>query len=403
MIYFSEIVNKKVQTEDGIYIGKLKDLVFAAQEIPVVTKFLIKKDKSFLLPIKVLKYFNGKVVVQRDYNVVLLEENELYINKNLLDKQIIDLEGSKVVRVNDVLINNTKSTWTVSGVDTSLSSILRWFNIEGIFLKMWRLLSLPENGEILAFDDIQPLELSRGKLQLKLELGKLKKIRPEDLADYLEQTNVNNTKKILTSIDEEYAAEVVNSLNVTYQTEIFKTINPQKAARIIALVDPDEAVDILMGLDALQVEAILNLLPDSKKAPLEHLLKHVRTPVGDLMTTEFITAKANDLTKNIIDKIKNETVEFKQLNNIYVLNETSQLIGVCNLHELLLQNPETPIYKYMISDVVVAHLHTPQELTIKRMLKYKLSTLPVVNSEKVFLGIITLDDVAEIILSNLKS
>jgi magnesium transporter len=104
---------------------------------------------------------------------------------------------------------------------------------------------------------------------------------------------------------------------------------------------------------------------------------------------------------DILRKIRNASSHFEQLNYIYVLNDSRALVGVCNMHELLMQPPDMQIYKFMVTNVILLHLHTPEEIAIKRMLKYKIYALPVVDNKNHLLGILTLDDIAEFIVSSL--
>ncbi len=401
MIFFSELYHKRVYTESGRYVGKLHDLIFMPQDKPIVTKIVVKHIQEIIIPLSYLRNMNGKIVVATHYQSAPLTENEMYVNRNIIDQQIIDIQGNKVVRVNDILIQTSRSGWNISGVDTSARSVFRWFGLESIISNIAQKLHMPYSVNVLSWTEIQPLELARGKLQLKMEQEKLKKVRPEDLADYLEKTNVRSIRKILGTLDEEYAASVINSLNLTYQTELFREFEPARAARVIAMIDPDEAVDILLAMSAKRRDEITTLLPETKRKEIEHLLMHARTPIGELMTTEYLAVSPKDTVSQIMLKIRGTSSHFEQLNYVYVLNDSKALVGVCNLHELMMQPSEMPIYKFMVTNVILLHLHTPEEIAIKRMLKYKIYALPVVDSKNHLLGILTMDDIAEFIVNSL--
>jgi CBS domain-containing protein/sporulation protein YlmC with PRC-barrel domain len=397
MIYFSEILHKAVYTDHKTYLGKLKDLIFVVKEKPYVTKMVIHGDKDIILPLSALKSINGKIIVSENAQHTQLEENELYIHKNILDKQIIDIGGSKVVRVNDVVIQN-KPEWYVSGVDISLYGVLRWFGLEKIAYSMLNKLFFTPTPEILSLSDIQPLELARGRIQLKLEQNKLKKLRPEDLADYLELTNTESIKNILNTMDQDYAADVIKNLKINYQTELFNQFTSEKAASIISKIEPDDAVDILLTLDSRIRKDILEHLHKDDRIGIDHLLEHSHTPIGEHMTTEYYTAFPNATVKQVMKEIRSKTNEFEHLNYVYILNNNEQLVGVCNLHELLTYSDDTPLYKFMITDVIAINLSTPEEIAISKMLKYKLYSIPVIDREKHLLGIITLDAITGFLL-----
>jgi magnesium transporter len=170
MIYFSQILKKKVFTEDGIKVGYLDDLVFLNKETPIVTKLLIEtKDKKILVPIDFLVKINKEIYIQKNYEETSLSDDELYILRNLLDKQIIDIKGSKIVRVNDVVLQKEKNDWYVLGVDVGVLGILRRLGLSNLGEKILGILRLRLSSQFLSWAEIQPLELARGEVQLKKE------------------------------------------------------------------------------------------------------------------------------------------------------------------------------------------------------------------------------------------
>lgn len=408
MIYFSEIKGKKVVTEDKIEVGKLEDFIFLASVNPKVTKIVIKdkQKKDLIISFNDIKKLNKRIIIGKAFNTVNLDENELYIGKNLLDKQIIDLIGDKIIRVNDVALQErtllNRFELYVAGVDIGLLGILRWFGLDKIGRSMYSVLNkvfnLKKGPKFLSWADIQPLELARGKVVLKKEEKKLERIRPEDLANYLEKTNIANVRTILRMLDEKISTEVIGNLNINYQSSLIQHFKPEKSAKIISLLDPVEAVDILLVLPRKKRERIMEFVEKEKKLQLEELINFSKTAIGDALTTEYLTVSPNMTVRDTINKIKKETAEFYLLDYIYVLNEKQELIGVVNLHELIMQDLDTQIFKFMTHDLVVIHLTTPEEIAVKKMFKYKLYALPVIDKEKHLLGKVTFDNIADFLL-----
>ncbi len=406
MLYFSEIVGKKVYTEDKILVGKLEDLIFLISENPLVTKVLIRSlaDQRLIISTDYLQKINNNLMIEKEFLSSYLEENELFLVKNLLDKQIIDLKGNKIVRVNDVALNQDKEKLTIAGVDIGILGLARRIRIFGgdNFYKFVRMFNLKMTSEFLSWADIQPLELIRGEVRLKKQEAKLQKIRPEDLADYLEQTNVINARKFLKILDTEKAADVISNLNINYQTSLFKSFRAEKAAKFLTFIDPDEAVDVLLTLSKKRQEEIINLLNSETKANIERLLELSNNQIGRLITTEFMTVAPDDSVRQVIDKVREKTVDFSSLDYIYVVNKNRELVGVLSLHELLMQDLDMPVYKFMTQNVVVVHFTTPEEIVVKKMLKYKLYALPVIDENKRIQGLITLDDMNPLILEKIR-
>ncbi len=396
MIYFSEIKGKKVFTEDQLLVGHLDDIIFLAEERALITRIVIisQQHEKLIIPISYLRRINKEIIIQKEYKTTDLDENELFIVKNLLDKQIIDIKGNKIVRVNDIVIQDKPELY-IAGVDIGVLGIFRWLKIEKLLYDALLPLQIRLNSKFLSWGNIQPLELARGEVRLTKLDQRLERMHPADLADYLEKTNIDSIHKALSMIDEKKAARVIGNLNLNYRSALLKKYKPEKAAKILAYVVPDDLVDILLTFSTKRRQAIIDLLPKNIKKSVIHLLSLSKTQVGSLMTTEYITVLPDDLVKEVMNKIRLETGDFSFLNAIYVINKENQLIGVFNLHELLLQSNEIPVYKFMVQNVVVAHLKTPLEIVSIRLLKYKLATIPVIDDERYILGVVTNIDVID--------
>lgn len=399
MLYFSEIKGKKVMSEDQILVGVLDDLIFQASELPTFTKLVVKtpSKQKIIISIEALIKINHNILIKKKYDLTTLSENELFLVKNLLDKQIIDIKGHKVIRVNDVVIQDREG-WYISGVDVGVLGLLRWVGLEKFFQKLHGIFGWKMKSVFLSWADIAPLELGRGRVFLKKKEEKLQRIRSEDLADYLEKTTIRNVKKVLDTLNPLYSAQVMQNLNINYQSALFRSFPPEKAVQFLEVIDSDEVVDILLSIGFKKRQLIIPLLSEVKKQEVIYLLDLSKTSIGKLITSEFYCVDSQLTASQIINNLKRETSDFTTLNYIYVINQHKQLIGVFNLHELILQPSDAMAYKFMIHNVVVAHLTTPEEIAVKKMLKYHLVALPVIDINKKILGIITLDDVDDFIL-----
>jgi magnesium transporter len=402
MLFLSELIDKRVFVDERRYIGRLKDIIFLNGDNPKVTKIIIESDahRTHEIPIIGLRQTNGHINIVKTLETPI-NKNELSAIKSLLDQQIIDLVGNKVVRVNDVVIQDT-ATLSISGIDIGILGIFRRIGIEGIIQSTTRALQFEIPMQLLSWGDIMNLELEQGQIQIKQREEKLAKIHEEDLADYLEMTNIRSVHQFINALSKKKAAEVVESLAVNYQVEVFQHFDQNKSAQLITLIDPDEAVDILLALDRAKRDKIMHLLDDVKQAELHRLMTFSRTPVGKLMTSEFFAVPSNLTASEIQKEIKKQTSDFSSLGAIYILNRDDQLVGVCNLHELLLQDSNAPAYKFMVPEPIVVLLTTPIEVVIYKMLKYNISSLPIINRDKHILGIITIDDVSDILIKKIQ-
>ncbi len=396
MLYFSELKEVAVVDQNDIYIGVVADMVFRCISTAPVTKILIRQPsgQQILLPVSAIIKVSQIVRIQSDIEPTILEENELFIGKNITDQQIIDISGSKIVRVNDVVLVQTPGLH-ITGVDVGILGILRWFGLEDSFCKVARFLRHPINPRFLSWADVAPLELARGRVMMRKQETNLKKLNPEDLADHLDRTNIRNVRRILGLLDEAYAAEVINNLNPSFQTALFKSFPPDKSAKVLSILDPDEAVDIILTLDKHARAKILSLFESEKHDQIAKLISLSHTPIGDIISVEFTTVTADQTVRQVKAVLSQELESQVESSNVYVVNQTGQLVGVFNLHELLAHTEDTQVYKFMIQNLVVIHLSTPKEIAWKKMVKYKFGYLPVVDGEKKMVGIVRWFDTVE--------
>lgn len=403
MLYFSRLKGKEVRTESGKIIGKLADFLFLASKTPLITKLVVRSSSNerIFIPADTIKKVNHVLTLTEEFSVSEPSGEDLSLVKNLLDQQIIDVEGHKVVRVNDVTIQDNEGnnpSFYVSGVDIGFRGILRWLNLEGLSIPIYRALRMDTRPHFLSWADIQPLELARGNVQLKKGLDHIDRIRPEELADYLEKTNIRNVNKIVSELDEEYAAEVIGDLNTSYQTALFRRFSPEKSAELIELIDPDEAVDILLTLTHEKRDEILTSLSKKKQGQLQNLLKLSKTPIGELITSEYFAIDVNQTVGDVINLIKEDTEEISYLPYIYITSESNELVGVVNVHDLFTHPSETAIRDIMEQNLIVIHVTTPKDIAVKKMLRYKVYALPVTDNAKHLEGVVRFDDLAETVL-----
>jgi CBS domain-containing protein/sporulation protein YlmC with PRC-barrel domain len=410
MLYFSELDRKRVLTNDGIFIGHLDDIIFLLDSKPKVTKIVVdlKGVKTIINADAVLK-FNSVVRIAKYYTQSELAENELFVKRNLLDKQVIDISGNKIVRANDVIIHEQINLSShnyecyISGVDIGIVGLMRRLHIENGMTRLSHFLGISIVSKFLSWADIQPLDLVRGSIRIKQDETKLQNMRPEDLADHLEETNEINIKKFLRLLDRDFATEVISNLNINYQRDLFRTWNAEKAAEIINKMDTDIAADILLSLSKKKQEEITKLIDVNKQTAIKKLLSLTRTPITKRLSSEYFTAMPTETPRDIIQRIRKHAIEYSSLDYIYIINQKKQLIGACNLHELISQQEDTPIYKFMTQNLIEAHLKTPLEMVVYKIVKYRLHALPIVDDGKELIGIIPFDNISDIIEARFNS
>ena len=401
MLYFSELYKDKVFTQEKQYLGKIDDLLFLAHETPLITKFVIKTKSGQMLfvPRQYVRKNGIGFILKNDYEEKERKENEFSVLYQLQDQQIVDIDGAKVIRVNDVIIHDAPD-FAISGIDIGFISIFRWVGLARPLLALLHFLRIHTASDFIPWSQIDPNEVANNRIVLKSEKEKLKKLHPEDLAEHLEHATIQNVLRSLKVMDEEMSARVIADLNVDYQREIFRRFSPAHAGEILSLIEADEAVDVLLSLEIERREEILKYIKNDKKKAIVHLLHLSKTPIGHLMSTEYITVASDVTVKEVLDKIRKESADFSELEYVYAVNKDEQIVGVETLHELLLQKPDMPFYKIMNQNLILGRLTTPKEIALRRMIKYSIYALPIVDENRKLLGVVSLQDVAEELMGN---
>jgi magnesium transporter len=395
MLYFSELRGKTILAGD-LFIGTLDDVVFQVSPAAVVTKLFVKKQsgQKFFLPYSAVDRIGGRIHVDANFAPTELEENELFVGKNINDQQIIDINGSNIVRVNDVVFIQQPQLH-ISGVDIGALGVLRWFGLEDIVSKVSRLTGREIIPKFLAWTDVAPVELARGKVVMKQSDTKLKRLKPEDLAGHLDTMSIRNVKRIINMFEDVYAAEVFSNLSVWSQTSLLRSFLPAKSASIISQLETSEAVDALITLRRSEKDKIINLLERHQQHEIKRLMGLAKTPVGHVVSNQFLTVKPQDTAGTILNKVRAARNDIDDIRYVYVVNNENQLIGIFTLYELIIQKSDVSAYKFMIQNPIVVQLSTPKELVLRRMQKYNLNSVPVVTEKRHMLGIVDLLDILD--------
>lgn len=400
MLYFSEVYGEKVFTENKHPVGSVRDFLFIPADTPIITKFVVRTldKKNLIIPAEYFKKNGIGFIVKNNYIQTKNADKETSILYQLQNQQIIDIKGSKLIRVNDVVINENPE-YVISGIDIGVLGVFRWIHMARAFASILRRFNIQYKSSFISWSEIQTRDIAKGRIVLKKDIEQLKRFHPEDLAEKLEHSTINNVLKALKVMDSELSARVIADMNIDFQKELFKRFSAQRTGKILSLIDPDEAVDALLLIDENKREAILPFVDTKQRLEIEYLLKHAKTPIGHVMTTEWLAVNVDKTIKAVIEDIKKSTTDFSELSYIYGVNKENQIVGVLDLHKIFLNKAETPFYKIMNQNLVLGRLTTPKEILLRRMLKYNLDSVPIVDEKREIKGIVILHDIAEDLLN----
>jgi len=403
-LFVSEILKKLVLDPKGEELGRVKDIVVIKGEtFPKVSALIIEKKKRlFNLPWLNLNIFNKRIISAKIYSEGLqpyeFSEKDLLIVRDIFDKQIVDANGAKVVRVNDVKLEGFNSAAILVAVDVGMRGIMRRLGVERGGEDMMRLFKrhLPYN--LISWNYIQPLEPKLTKISLTVPRQMVSELHPADIAEIISQVSHKEGATFFKGLDVETAAEALSELQPDVQAAIITGMDTDKAADIIEEMPPDEAADVLSDLPMDKAKEILEQIEKEEAEDIQELLSHEEDTAGGLMTNEFIAYPPEITVKEAIEKFRKDAEEVETVYYIYVTDTEEKLIGVISLRELLLAPLDTKL-----SDIVETKLKTvtpdTDEVEVAEIIsKYNLVAIPVVDNEGFMLGIVTVDDVIDRIL-----
>ncbi len=397
--FFSQVQRISIYDHEGRRVGELRDLAIRWDRgTPKATGIKYAKGVNRLIPVEQLDNFNHEGLKLKgalaEERLVPLQPDEIYLGKWLMDKQIIDIKGAKVVRVNDI-----KIFWLQSGerkyllpvaVDIGLRGLARRLGVEFLLKK--------RENHFVWWHSIQHLEEKTASLQLVSERAQLDKLHPADLADILEDLDYKKRTDVMEDLDVETAAEAFAEMEADTQIEIIEHLGSEQAADLLEEMPPDEAADLLGELPEEKADELLNLMEPEEAQEVRELMEHEEDTAGALMTTEFIALPPELTVAQAFPELRKQAAEAETIYYLYILGEGETLLGVVSLRELLVAEPETKLTDIMQTRIISVLPDDPHERVTELIDKYGLLALPVVEESGKMEGIITVDDVLDMLI-----
>ena len=397
--YFSQLLNKPIRDAKGHRVGKLLDIAIRWDSVsPHVTGIRYTKGLHDLIPIGlVTSWDHDGLRLDTNFDLQLtcpLHEEETFIGKWLLDKQIIDLEGSRLVRVNDISLS-----WVSHEDHQYLVLVAVDIGVRGLFRRLGVefLLSRVEN-KFVGCQYIKPLENRTSALQLTREKEQLRQLHPADIADIVENMDYKQRANFLNALDSQQAIDALAEMELDTQVEVINQMDEERASDILEEMPPDEAADILSELSSQKSEELLNLMESEDAEDVRELMQYEEDTAGSLMTTEYIGLPFWLTAEQAINELRRLAPEAETIYYLYVVDEQETLEGVLSLRELIIASPETTLKDLMHTKILKISPYDDHEKVADLIHKYGLLAVPVVNSQDQILGIITVDDVLELLM-----
>ncbi|MFB3817980.1 MAG: magnesium transporter [Candidatus Methylomirabilales bacterium] len=405
---FTQLRHRPVQDADGVPVGQLEDLVVLALGArPQVTKFSLRRvaGDELILPwdlVADLPADRGTAIPLRRSATELLpaalRPDEMRLGRNVLDKKVVDTANKKVVRVNDIELEERETALQVAGVEVGVRGLLRHLGGERLGEALAGRLGTVLPHQVVPWEAIEPLETELTRAKRHAVYSKLAKLHPADIADIMEELNPGERAAVVAALDEATAAEAITEAEPEVQASVVQMMEPEKAADILEEMEPDEAADILSDLPEAKAEELLETMEPAEAQEVEELLEHEEDTAGGLMTTEHVAFRPDLTVAEAIRRIRQEAKDAETIYYLYVTDSAERLLGVFSLRELILADPGLRLEELMTTEVVSVPPETGLRDVAEAFTKYNLLALPVVSGEGELLGIVTVDDVLNLIL-----
>ena len=409
LLYFTELQDMPVYDLKGRRMGRIKDAAIVPMVHPArVDRFLMGAGLTWFTirydQVASITLAGGIRLSEELLTPYHDDEYMLRIGRDLLDQQIIDVNGRKVVRVNDITFElrteDSHDLLAVLEVDVGIRSILRRL-LQGWVPPRWiRKLQRTVAPKSIRWEFCNIVEPDpRRRLRLNISNQMLESIHPADLADIVEELGPAEREAIFETIDSEVAAEALSEVDPKMQAQILEALEPEKAADIVEEMAPDEAADILAELEEATSEEILDEMESPEMTEVRELLEYKDDTAGGMMNTEYVHLHENATVADALAALKGNEDLLDNLNTLFLVDPDSRPVATVPLPRLFLASPDARLRDLAAEPLIYVPVDETQDRVTELFDKYNLLTLPVVDEEGQLAGVITADDIISVLRS----
>lgn len=407
--FLSRIVGAKVHGPEGYLIGTVMDLLLSSElstnqetmEKPVVQGISIRIDKD----VKHF-FFDHFDISKRNKKLKIVcnkleefseskKEESIPLAALVMDKQIVDLNGRKVVRVNDVRLATINNITYAIAVDVGIEGLLRRIGIIQPVKFMFSILKANVPSKFISWDDMETIDYSNLSIKLTSTYSKLNTLHPSDLADIIEDLDNRSRQSVFLSLDEEMAADVLEEMEPKAQLKIIEGMSVEKMADVLEKMPANEAADILDELEADKAELLLNEMEAESSSEVRELLEYENYEVGSIMTTEILAYDEETTVDAVFRDLRLSQPEAESMFGFFVVNKDNELIGTLTFRDLAVADPDMKVSDIMNDDPIFLYDEQKLDDVAELVSKYNLLAIPVINQSKQLEGMVVIHDVIE--------
>ena len=408
----SDLIGAPVYDPSGTApVGKVREVALSPQDDPNrVSGFVVKTRQGVrLLGIKSVESVDEGIradTLAADWTPYASGEGMFLLERDLLDQQIIDVFGRKVVRVNDVDIHeelgHEHTVLKLAAVDVGARGAMRRL-LKGVVPSAAlrpMMERIPPRMIPWEFVDLIETDPAR-RVKLKISLDRLAKLHPADIADIVEELAPAEREAIFETLDEEVAAETLEELDPKMQVSVLSSLDSDRAADIVEEMDPDAAADVLGDMPPETSEGILTEMQPEERAEVAELMTFEEDTAAGRMTTDYMALPPGAKVADAIEMLRNFEGGVESVSTIYIIGERDKLLGQVPLAKIVLATAETPLMLLSTGHMPTIHPGADEKEVAEMFDKYNLLTLPVIDDEGALTGVITADDVINMLRAKL--
>jgi len=399
VLHLSLVLGGALRDAQGLRLGKVEDLIvrLGADDYPPVTGLMAEvAGRTVFVPADVVSEIAAGGATLSESTLSLQpfsrRSQEVLLKEDVLDHQLINVDGARLVRTNEIEIARFDGWYRVIGVDTGPRGLFR-----RVLPK--RFAGTIEPGKILDWASVEPFTGHVPTVRLRIPHPKLGRLHPAQLADLVEAASHREGGEILDALraDAEREADVFEELDARHQLEFIDERSDEEAAQILARMESDDAADLVGELPEERREDILALLPPTQSRRVRALLGYEPATAGGLMSPDFVCVFAQATHAEVLDRIGRSTFSADALAWVFVMNQSKRLKGAIHLVDLLRADPALPLGE-IAQPAQRLRADADLEETARLMTDYDLTVVPVVDDDERMIGVITVDDVLEVVL-----
>ncbi len=406
MLYISQIQGQKVWDAWSQPAGRCVDILVGSLEepFPPVCALVVQTptgQKDFIPASEISSLYPGIVLnVPLEKHVSYQPSgDELWLVDRILDRQIVDTDGRRVVRVNDLQLARVGNRYCLTGVDVGTLGLLRRLGIERLGRGVGRLFGKPVKARVIPWEDVAPLQ--EEPLRLKVSRDRITQLPPADIAAILSSLDQHTSEALLQSLSNAELADALEESPSDVQVAILTQMEPERAADVLEEMGPDEAADLLADLPDETSAQLLDLMEDDDAAEVRSLLAYPEDSAGGIMTTEFAHAPIGLTANELLDYLRHseDAREDEAMYYVYLVDADHRLRGVISLRDLVMAPPDVDVTPWITDNPISVSPLSKQEDVAYLMAKYDLLAVPVVDPDTdELLGIVTVDDALDAVL-----